>query len=146
MDSVTHALLQGIVRREGRSLLQYVSEAFPWTGPQEKEALPKILLMVKEESDGASSLVRLLVKKRATPPYLGAYPMTFTNLNYISLSHLLPLLIDYQRQRIADLETYLSRIADPDAAALVRRILDYKRRHLKTLLDMANPNPQGVAA
>lgn len=139
MDSVTLALLQDVVRREGRSLLQYVSEAFPWTSPQERDALAKITTMVAEEQQGAAALIKLLFKKRANPPYLGAYPMTFTNLNYISLAHLLPLLIDYQKQHIDDLETYLSRVADHDAAVQVRHILDYKRRHLRMLEEMAQP-------
>jgi hypothetical protein len=146
MDSVTKALLQDIVRREGRSLLQYVFEAFPWTGASERNALGKIETIVKEEQQGAAALISLLFKKHMTPPYLGAYPMTFTNLNYISLDHLLPLLIEYQRQRVGDLETYLTRIADRDAVAVVRQILDYKRRHLQTLIDMHGTQTPTAAA
>jgi hypothetical protein len=140
MDSVTLALLHDILRRESRSLLQYISEAFPWTSAREQDALARIQGLVAEEQEGAAKLMGLLRKKRVNPPYLGAYPMTFTNLNYVSLGHLLPLLIEYHKERIADLETYLSRIADADACTVVRHILDYKRRHLQTLIDMNASN------
>ena len=39
LDDRTAQLLEGVVRRESRSLLQYVAEAFPWTTPEEQAYL-----------------------------------------------------------------------------------------------------------
>ena len=72
--------------------------------------------------------------------------MSFTNINYISLAHLLPLLIDYQKRRIADLERDLGRIGAAETLALVRQILEIKGRHLQTLQELAKPKPHGAAA
>src|SRR5205807_2321530 len=96
-------LLQDMVRKEGRSLLQYVSESFPWTTHKNHQALPVLFEMAKEEEQGAAAIVRLLVANRVRPPYLGAYPMSYTTINYMSLDFLLPHLIDFENRRIAEL-------------------------------------------
>ena len=104
MDAATADLLQNMVRKEGRSLLQYVSESVPWTTPKNHYALPVLLGMVKEEQEGTAAVVKLLLKNRVRPPYLGAYPMSFTTINYMSLDFLLPYLIDFEK-RIAEAGT-----------------------------------------
>ena len=59
MDALTTTLLQDMVKREGRSLLQYVSESFPWTPHKSHQALPVVLDMAKEEHEGAAQRERL---------------------------------------------------------------------------------------
>ena len=104
MDASTAAMLQDLVRKEGRSLLQYVSESFPWTTPHNGQAVPLLLAMVKEEQEATGKAVALLLKNHHRPPYLGAYPMSFTTINYMSMGFLLPYLIDFEKRRIAELE------------------------------------------
>jgi hypothetical protein len=142
IDSKTAALLQTIVRREGRSLLQYVSEAFPWITDQEKDALAKLQQLTAQERDGVTRLAEFLIRQRITPPYLGAYPMEFTTINYVSLDHLLPLLVAHQRRAIPDLERDLSQIADSEARTEVQAILDAKRQHLQSLESLAAVHPE----
>jgi hypothetical protein len=133
IDSQTAAVLQGIIRREGRSLLQYVNHAFPWTRGGENERLGQLHMLVQEERDATAEVARCLIRNRVAPPYLGAYPMGFTTYNFVSLDSLVPRLLEYQRQAIANLEGELAHIHDPDARAVVQRLLETKQRHLKTL-------------
>lgn len=144
MDSLTQSLLEDIVRRESRSLLQYVREAFPWTSPEERAALAEIEQMIDEELRGATMLMRLLQRRHLVPPYLGPYPMEFTNINYVSLEHFVPLLIGQQRQAIADLERDVACIMDEEARTLVHKVLDKKRRHLEALEKLAARQPAAV--
>lgn len=70
MDAATAAIMQNTVRQEGRSLLQYVGESFPWTTAKNHDTLPILANIVKEEQQGAAAVVQCLVKNRVRPPYL----------------------------------------------------------------------------
>ncbi len=145
IDAATQSLLRDIVRREGRSLLQYVRDAFPWISAREPEALPQLHKLTDEELEAAAALNQFLIRHRVTPPYLGAYPMAFTNINYVSLDHLLPQLVDYERRAIADLERDLGKLSQEAARAQVQQLLEMKQRHLKTLESLATAHPDTVA-
>lgn len=124
-------LIYDIVRKEGRSLLQYVNESYPWTkGPESQAFFEKIQAQAIEERDGVARLVKLLLKKHVKPPYLGSYPSSYTTINYTKLSFLVPYLIDFERTRIAELEKNLAGVTDPDFRAEVEKILAMKKRHL----------------
>jgi len=133
MDAATANLLQDMVRREGRSLLQYVSESYPWTTAKNHHGLSVLMDMVNEEQEGAAAIVRLLLKNRLRPPYLGAYPMSFTNINFMSLDFLVPYLIDFEQRRIAQLEKDLPLVSDDETKHLLKSILEMKQRHLVSL-------------
>jgi hypothetical protein len=136
MDLATAKLLQDLVRREGRSLLQYVSESFPWTTHKNHHALPILFEMVKEEQEGAAAIVKLLLKNRVRPPYLGAYPMSFTTINYMALDFLLPYLIEFENRRIAELENDLVVVTEDEAKDLLKMLLEMKQRHVLTLTNL----------
>jgi hypothetical protein len=145
IDAPTQALLQAIVRRESRSLLQYVRDAFPWTSTREHEALGQIQKLIDEELQAAADLNRFLIRHHANTAYLGPYPMSFAAINYVSLDHLLPLVVDNEQQAVARLQSDLTRLADPDARTQVQKILDMKQRHLKVLEGLASARPEAVA-
>ncbi len=135
-------LLHDIVRRESRSLLQYLSESFPWTTPEELEALAQFQKLAVEEREGAAALARFLTSRRQSVPYLGSFPMEFTSINYISLEHLFPLVADHTRKSMDHLEKDLNDIQDSEPRALVQNIVDMKRRHLQTLKELAAAYPE----
>jgi hypothetical protein len=136
-------LLQNLIRREGRSFLQYVGEAFPWATREERGGLATLAQLIREEREAIAALSRFLVKHRVTPPYLGAYPTRFTTINFVALDHLLPLLVEHQQRSIADLERDLAQITEPHVKEEVQKILEMKRRHLETLKTLAAaPAPQ----
>jgi len=143
MDT-TKEVMQGILRRESRSLLQYAGEAFPWTTSAQKETLASLQKLIEEERAAAEHLAGWLAKKRMSPTYLGPYPSNFTNVNYVTLAFFLPLLVEYQKQGVADLERDLPKITDADSAAMVRRILETKRRHLQVLQELVGGKPQAA--
>jgi hypothetical protein len=132
------AVLEGIIRREGRSLLQYVSEAFPWVSAGTDGALTELRRLTAEERDAVGALTRFLARRRHTVPYLGAYPMAFTTMNYVSLGHLLPRLLEHQRRALAALEADRQALTDAEARAEVDKVLEMKRKHLQTLEALAD--------
>ena len=137
IDARTVALVQDVIRREGRSFLQYVREAYPWATPRERELLAKLRELTDEERDGAAALSDFLRRHREMPGYLGAYPMSFTRMNFVSLDRLLPLLVEEQRRGVARLEHDLAGVQDAEVRGVLTAVLERKRRHLKVLEELA---------
>src|SRR5438445_8864998 len=103
LDSRTQTRLQQLLRRQSRSCLQYVSDSFPWTTSEEKPTLAQLQTLIDEERRANAALAKFLTRQRIPVPYLGSYPVAFTTLNFVSLDHLLPILVDTERRAIADL-------------------------------------------
>ena len=137
IDPQSRAVLQGLIQRESHSLLQYVCEAFPWITPDEQEALDRLQQINQQELQAMGVLARYLFKHRIVPAALGSYPMNYTTINYTALDHLLPLLIDYQKGRIAELQKDLAKINDAEARQHVEQFFDLKRHNLEVLEEMA---------
>jgi hypothetical protein len=146
MDSLSISLVQDIFRREGRSLMQYVRDAFPWGTAEEQAALAEINAMIESEQQAAAGLARLLTRQHAALPYVGPYPMNFTDVNYISLDHLRPLLIEHQKRSIAHLERDLALLRDAEARGAVQKLLSVKEQHLKRLENLSAPKVAAGAA
>lgn len=136
IDARTVALVQDVIRHEGRSLLQYVRDAFPWTTPKGHDELGKLQKIIDEERDGAAALSDFLRRHRETAGYLGPYPMSYTRMNFISLDRLLPLLVEEQRRGVARLETGLNGVQG-EARGEIQAVLERKRRHLEALQALA---------
>jgi hypothetical protein len=137
IDISDQELLRQIVRREGRSFLQYIGQAFPWTPPGAEDEVTAIRIMAAEQQGELAGLVRFMTKNRVTPPYLGAFPTGFTSMNFTSMGFLLPVLIQAERDGIKALEADTARLADLDARGEVAALLDQKKRHLNALTALA---------
>src|SRR6266852_6879227 len=111
-------MLEDIVRRESRSLLQYVSDSYPWTTPQERDTLAQIRGMIEEERQGVAEVVRFLQRRRQPPPYIGSYPSRFTSLSFVSLDHLIPLLASHEREDLNRLQKEVATVPDAEAKEL----------------------------
>jgi hypothetical protein len=146
IDSETLALLQDIVRRESRSVLTYVGEAFPWTSSRDSAAWSKLQQLLAEEGAAVASLGRFLARRRSPVSFLGSYPSSFTTLNFVALEHLVPRLVAYQRRAIADLARDLARISDPEAQAQVAMLLEIKGRDLPLLEGLNAPHSEPATA
>jgi hypothetical protein len=146
IDTKTESVHRDIVRREGRSLLQYVEEAYPWVGPDEEAPLAQLRKLVAEEREVLGRLIDLLARRCHSYPYLGSYANWFTTINFISLDHLLPMLVDYEAKSLGELEFALPEITDTGALAAVQDLVDIKRRHLDLLKKMATAHPETVSA
>jgi rubrerythrin len=142
IDAHTQKLLQDILCREGRSVLTYVAEAYPWTTRTEEKTLADLQRLIAAEREAVAGFGRFLVRRRIPLPYLPPYPTHFTTINFLALDFLLPRLIEHERRSIADLERDLAALKDPTAQAEVEKLLALKRRHLPRLEELASAQPQ----
>jgi rubrerythrin len=146
IDSQTYAQLSEIVRRESRTLLQYVGDSYPWITPAEQEVLAQIRTMIEEQKQGIAELVRFILRNHQSPPYIGSYPANFTSLSFVSLDHLIPLLAAHEGTDLNHLESQLSTLADVDAKEIIKRIVENNRRHVETLRSLAANRSQSAVA
>jgi len=144
MDAQTENVLVNIMQEERRSLLQYVRDSFPWTTSEEGDALDRLRAIIGEERCVMGELARFLQRRRITPPPFLSYPASFTTINYAALDHMLPLLAAEEDRASARLEQGLKTSTDPEARALIQKILDLKRHHQKVLQSLADAHPDAV--
>ena len=74
-------------------------------------------------------------------PWLGSYPTSFTTINFLSLTHILPRLVDFEKSSVAELERDLPVIGDAGAKDRLTKLLQMKREHLRELELLAMPQP-----
>jgi hypothetical protein len=141
IDAQTQALLQEVLRREGRSELMYVAEAYPWASARGSAAREALQRLIREEADALTALGRWMARRRVPLPYLGAFPTGFTTINFLALDYLLPRLRDLQREAVARLGRDAHGVTDPEARAQLERLLELKQRHLATLESLAASGP-----
>ena len=144
-DTKTQALLQDIFRRESQSFLLYVHDAFPWTTSEGEPALERVQRVIKTERLAITALGRYLLRNRVPLPFVGSYPMSFTSFNFLSLRHLIPLLIDAEKRLLADLERDMASVPDPAVDAQLAKLADVKRQNLKELATLSSPVPEPVS-
>jgi rubrerythrin len=146
MDSQTYALIADIIRRESRSLLQYVGESYPSLTPDQQDTWSQIQKMIEEQLHGVADLMRLLQRRHQPPPFTGSYPASFTSLSFVSLGHLIGLLVIHERDDLQYLQRQIGILADPEANEFVQNIIESKRRHLEALQSLTAKNLQPVVA
>jgi hypothetical protein len=133
MDAGSQSLFSRLISMGSSSLLQYVSESFPWSADPAHAALDVVQSVAHEERDEVVRLTRMLQKRHLPLPVIGAYPSHFTNINFVSLDYLLPKLCSEHEKEIAEIESKLYQVGDDDIREEVQGYLDMKRRHLQTL-------------
>lgn len=141
MDESTAALVQEIVRRESVSLLAYIRDAFPWATKAGTAALVKLRQIVAEHDRAVVTLVKQLARRRVRVASTGSYPSGFTAYNFLSLTHLLPQLVQSERQSLSLLEADAHRVADADLRAAVDQFLAGKRDRLARLEALTSAPP-----
>ncbi len=139
IDPKTEAILQSIVRRESRSLLSYIGDAFPWTTEAGSSSLIALASVVKAEGAAVNALGNFLVRQRLTPPPLGSYPASFTSLNFVALSFLLPRLIDEERHRSPLSNPIWRPSSMPAPGQPLDALLAVKKRNLTILQGLVTP-------
>jgi hypothetical protein len=144
IDPQTLACLHEIIRRESLSVLIYVGQAYPWTTAKNNAALTDLKRIIDEEREAINAQGVFLARRRATVPWIGSFPSSFTTINFLALDHILGRLIEYEKQSIPWLEKELHGITDADARTKVQALLDLKRQHLRELELLAMPQPASV--
>jgi len=133
IDPATKDLLHQIIRRESRSLYQYVREVPTWVGTNDRAVLAQLREMARAEERVVDALGRYLQKAKAELAVVGPYPSSFTPLNDAALKHVLPMVIREQKQALAQLESDLTRINDPQSTAYLIQLLELKKKHVPQL-------------
>ena len=91
-----------------------------------------------------ADLGRFLFRRHIPPSFTGSFPAAFTTINFLSLEHLLPRLVDTQRQAVADLERDAAAVTDADAKAELEKLLAVKRLHLSELEGLKVPHGEAT--
>ena len=104
MAQIQHnAMLSQLVINLGRSLLQFVGEASPWSPASAVGACEAVARLIDKQKSGVSRMVELL-NRRGYPIDFGMYPVAFTDLHFLSLKSLLPRVILSQETLVAELD------------------------------------------
>jgi tRNA isopentenyl-2-thiomethyl-A-37 hydroxylase MiaE len=139
IDAPTQARLRELFRRENRSFLQYVSQASPWVAFGDQSLVDKIRQLAAEEIEALEAFAGWMDRRGISLPYLGAFPTTFTNYNFVAVRKLMKPLAAEQRKELADLEADAAALTELDAKTTVEKLVELNRKHLHDFEQMAQP-------
>ncbi len=129
LDPSSQARIQELFRRENRSFLQYVRQASPWTGPNDKPKLEKLNQLADEELAALESLAQWMEANKIPLPYLGAFSTHFAAFNFVDVRKLVKPLAAEQRKELAHLEAD-AKALDGDAKKQIESLVELNRKHL----------------
>ena len=144
-DSQAFLTLQKLVRRECASRLQYVGDAFPWTSAAGDDAVVRLRRIVQEDRDAINQLAQFLARHRYPVSGTPSYPASYTAFNFLSLEHMIPLLIADVQGSITYLTDALPQLAG-EGKSLVETMLAGKRKHLTQLQELQTVAPAPAAS
>jgi hypothetical protein len=124
------------VRRESRSLLQYVREVPLWASAADRPTFARIRELAETEKEAVDRLASWLQKNHAGIHHLGPFPSVFMDVNDAGFRHLLPRLITEHRQLLDQLEADAGALAHTPAAEHLHALLAHKRGHHADLQSM----------
>lgn len=113
MPAVTPSQVNELLIAAGRSLLQYASEAYPWS-PQNRDLRETIHRLATLQQETVRKLVHWLDDEGEYIDY-GVYPVDYTSLHYVSAAFLLKHLVKNQSDVVA-LATLECRAEDEETA------------------------------
>jgi hypothetical protein len=146
IDAQTQERLQEIFRRERLSELMYIGQAFPWTPPEAASTRTEVLRLSEQEGAALTALGRWMVRRHIPIDTFDSFPSSFTTINFLSLEHLLPRLLQVERSGIADLEADLSKISDAEVRTQLEKLLFLKREHAAKLEMLCEPHAAPVSS
>jgi|DewCreStandDraft_4_1066084.scaffolds.fasta_scaffold230801_1 hypothetical protein len=141
-----HDILIRVLRRESRSLLQYVRDSYPWASIGEAAIRDQLLGMAEREAETLARIARFLQARRVALPVLGPFPTAYTNCNFLSVHALIPRLIDDSRHRLAELDKDSDALREEPTRALVERLREQMQQHLRQLEELASTHSTPLAA
>jgi hypothetical protein len=131
-QTVTEALNR-LSAHQCYSLVNYLSEAPPWTHPGNEELMEATSDIVEDHEHYAQRLADAIEDRRGVLE-AGRFPMRFLSLNDLALDYLLSGLIEDQRGNIQAAEQCTAELVeDPQAWSLASEVLGSERAHLDIL-------------
>lgn len=139
-------ILNRLIHLESRSLPAYLGEAAVFVGPEDERAAA-VLANIQANQRGLVQQLANAVRSRRGRVETGSFPMTFTDLNFVSLGHVLPELLRYQRRDIAIIESCAQSLArEPEARALAEEVLGSEKAHLEQLEELLTASAGSAGA
>jgi bacterioferritin (cytochrome b1) len=126
-------VLNRLLANQCYSLVNYLSEAPPWTRPGNEELVHVILGITQDREHYAQRLAEAIYERDGGVDS-GLFPMTFMSLNDLALDYLLAKLIENQQRDIQAAEQCVAELVeDPLAWSLASEVLGSERAHLDIL-------------
>jgi hypothetical protein len=149
-DEAGTDILNRLVPRVYRSLLQYTVECWPWTpsaeSPDGKSPEQKAIeQMAARQQEFVARLVDLLSRRGVVVDF-DNYP-DYSELHYVALDYLLGKLIADEQRLVSELEAARGAIHnDPPAATLIVELLAAEKDNLVRLRELASKAAAAVTA
>jgi hypothetical protein len=144
IDAPTCRILQEILHDESRTLLLYACESYPQFTAADRAELARLQQCADQEMSAARTAVSWLTRHGGRLLPMDPYPSWYTQINFISLDHLLPQLVKEHRAAIARLAADLEKLTASAPKALVEAILAQKKKTLAVLLREETPALAGA--
>jgi len=126
-------ILNDLLNRISRSLLQYVGESSTWTGPRDAARGEAFQALVRRQQFAAERIAGLLTERRAAV-VLSNYPREQSALHFVTLDFVRPRLIEDEQTLISMLKSAVQALCgDPEAVRLVEQLLADEEQTLATL-------------
>jgi hypothetical protein len=124
-------------RRERLSFLQYVRQATPFAGPDDRSVLDRVLGLAHAEAAALDGLADYLDRNRVTLSHVGAFPTSFTNYNFVAVRKLVGPLAADEARGLTALERDAAALPPGEARSWLEKLAVSKRMHLTELEKMA---------
>lgn len=112
------------------SLVNYLSEARPWTHPG-NEILSEAMRSIVANHEHCSQRLAKAIEDRDGNVNSSSFPMTFTSLNDLALDYLLVMLTKDQQSNAQAAEQCMAELVeDPQAWSLAGEVVGNERAHL----------------
>jgi hypothetical protein len=139
-ENVANEILNDLLVRAYRSLLQYTGECWPWAGADDSVEQQAVCEMAAAQKECVARMVELL-QSRDWAINFGNYP-DFSALHYVSLDFLLGRLVADEEDLLGLIESARDGVAgDPEGAELVSQLHDATKQHLTKLRELAAAHP-----
>ncbi|MBX3438737.1 MAG: hypothetical protein KF861_14680 [Planctomycetaceae bacterium] len=137
-EAVASAQINNLLIEIGRSLLQYVSQIWPWSATGHEETRLRIEWLAADQSQDVAALAQLLTARGEIIDF-GTFPTEYTSLHYVAVNFLLGALVRHQEATVRDAEN-LAREAehDPEAGITLKEIAVRERGRLDELRRLAS--------
>ncbi|MFQ5731426.1 MAG: hypothetical protein ACE5KM_05660 [Planctomycetaceae bacterium] len=134
-DSERHAALNTLLIDLGRSLLQYSSEAWPWTAAEAQQRRAQIEELVARQSALVGRIAEFL-EDRDWAVEFGAYP-DYSDLHFVSIDFLLSHLAMNAEDLVTEAESTRALFTgDADGAPLLQGVVNEQRQIAAALREL----------
>ena len=116
-----NAAINALLINLGRSLLQYVSEASPWTNAESEATRDEVYELAERQSQAVNRITEYLTAQN-WPIDFGIYPTEYTDLHFVSLDFLMDQIIPNADELAVEIHETRRLIDDPQASELLSAV------------------------